>query len=121
MLRRDERPRAEHHFINWYTRQARDWLKLRVARFTTRVDVQPRDIEVRRLGYRWGSCSPTKRLNFHWRTILLPPEIIDYIIVHELVHLREPRHGGEFWRRVERIIPDYVQRKQWLSENGSKV
>jgi predicted metal-dependent hydrolase len=121
MLRRDERPRAEHHFINWYTRQARDWLKLRVARFTTRVDVQPRDIEVRRLGYRWGSCSPTKRLNFHWRTILLPPEIIDYIIVHELVHLREPRHGGEFWRRVERIIPDYMQRKQWLSENGSKV
>lgn len=121
MLHRDERPRAEHHFISWYTSQAQDWLKLRVARFAARVDVQPRDVEVRRLGYRWGSCSPTQRLNFHWRTILLPPEIIDYIIVHELVHLREPRHSVEFWRRVERIIPDYLQRKNWLSVNGSKL
>lgn len=121
MLRSDERPRAEYHFVSWYTRQAQDWLKMRAARFATRVDVQPRGIEVRRLGYRWGSCSPTKRLNFHWRTILLPPEIIDYIIVHELVHLREPRHSVEFWRRVERIIPDYLQRKNWLSVNGSKL
>lgn len=121
MLRPDERSRAEYHFISWYTRQAREWIRFRVARFASRVDVQPRAIEVCRLGYRWGSCSPTRRLNFHWRTILLPPAIIDYIIVHELVHLCEPRHSIEFWRRVERIIPDYLQRKNWLSENGSKM
>jgi predicted metal-dependent hydrolase len=119
MLRRDKRPRAEHLFMDWYTRQAQDWLRMRVARFADRVDVQPRGIYVRRLGFRWGSCSPTGHLNFHWRIILLPPEMIDYIIVHELVHLREPHHSSQFWRRVERIIPDYVQRKIWLSVNGS--
>ena len=61
------------------------------------------------------------RLNFHRRTILLPPKIIDYIVVHELVHLREPRHNAEFWSRVERIIPDYSLRKMWLLENGGKM
>jgi len=121
MLRRDERPRAEQHFVDWYTRQAREWFRKRVTRFAARVDVQPQGIDVRRLGFRWGSCSPQGRLNFHWRTILLPPEMIDYIIVHELVHLREPRHSAEFWRRVERVIPDYIQRKHWLSENGGKL
>jgi len=121
MLRSNERPRAEQHFEAWYTQQARDWLRMRAARFVARVDVQPRSMDVRSLGFRWGSCSPTGYLNFHWRIILLPPEIIDYIIVHELVHLREAHHSLEFWRRVERIIPDYLQRKKWLSENGCKV
>lgn len=121
MLRRDERSRAEQHFVAWYTHQARRWLRMRVARLAARVDVQPQGIDVRRLGFRWGSCSPKGQLNFHWRTILLPPEMIDYIIVHELVHLREPRHSLEFWRRVERIIPDYIQRKNWLFENGGRL
>ena len=57
-------------------------------------------------------------MNLHWATILLPPSIIDYILVHELVHLHERRHGPEFWRRVERILPDYQSRKRWLAENG---
>jgi predicted metal-dependent hydrolase len=121
MLCRDERPRAEQHFASWYTYQARHWLRVRVKRFADRVDVEPRGIDVRRLGFRWGSCTPSGKLNFHWRIVLLPPEMIDYIIVHELVHLREPRHSSKFWRRVERILPDYVQRKKWLYENGGKL
>lgn len=121
MLRRDERPRAEEHFVSWYTHQALRWLSTRVARLAHRIDVQPQSVNVRRLGFRWGSCSPKGHLNFHWRTILLPPEMIDYIVVHELVHLRERRHSSEFWRRVERIIPDYMQRKNWLMVNGGKL
>lgn len=121
MLRRDERPRADLHFVMWYTQEANRWLKVRVRRFASRVDVRPKDLDVRRLGFRWGSCSPKGGLNFHWRTILLPPEIIDYIVVHELVHLSVPYHNPEFWHRVERVIPDYVQRKCWLSENGGSL
>lgn len=120
MLRRDERFRAEQHFVTWYTHQAYNWIKTRVGRFAARVDVTPADIQVRRLGFRWGPCSPAGRLNFHWRTVLLAPEMIDYIIVHELVHLRERLHSRLFWRRVERVIPDYIQRKIWLSQHGSK-
>ena len=70
------------------------------------------------LGFHWGSCSRSGRLNFHWRTILLPPRIIEYGVAHELVHLRELRHNLEFWRRLERVIPDFAARKQWLAENG---
>jgi predicted metal-dependent hydrolase len=121
MLCSNERPRAEQHFTTWYIHQARAWIDRRVLRFASRVGVQPQGINVRRLGFRWGSCSPMGYLNFHWRTILLPPDIIDYIIVHELVHLHEARHSAEFWRRVERIIPDYIQRKSWLLENGGKL
>ena len=121
MLRRDERSQAEYHFVNWYTQKANEWIKVRVRRFASRVDVQPKGLSVRRLGFRWGSCTNTGGLNFHWRIILLPPEIIDYILIHELVHLHEPYHNSKFWCRVERVIPDYVQRRRWLSENGGDL
>lgn len=71
-----------------------------------------------RLGYRWGSCGSRGALNFHWKTILLPPRIIDYILVHELVHIHEPHHTPAFWTRVERVLPDYAARKEWLAGNG---
>jgi predicted metal-dependent hydrolase len=121
MLRRDAHADAEEHFIRWYSAQASRWLSKRVERFASRVDVNPQGLEVRRLGFRWGSCTRTGRLNFHWRTIQLPPEIIDYIVVHELVHLHKTRHDAEFWRRVERVVPDYSKRKEWLSLNGGKL
>lgn len=70
------------------------------------------------LGYRWGSCGKGGRLFFHFRTVLLPPPIIEYVVVHELVHLVEPHHNPAFWARVERAMPDFADRKQWLAEKG---
>ena len=70
------------------------------------------------LGFRWGSCGKGGRLNFHWQSVLLPPRIIDYIVVHELVHMREPHHTPEFWRAVERVMPDWEPRRRWLAERG---
>lgn len=58
------------------------------------------------------------KVNIHWRTMCLPPHLIDYVVVHELVHLLEPRHGTESWRRVERVLPDYEVRKWRLAESG---
>lgn len=58
-------------------------------------------------------------MNFHWRSVLLPPRIIEYIVTHELVHLIMPNHGPEFWTRLERVMPDYAARKQWLAEQGA--
>jgi predicted metal-dependent hydrolase len=120
-LQRDERDRAQIHFIHWYTTRASSWLQRRVELFADRIGVIPHSIDIRDLGYRWGSCSQSGDLNFHWRTILLPPRIIEYIVAHELVHLHELHHGAEFWRRLERAMPDYALRKQWLAENGSRV
>jgi len=75
-------------------------------------------VQVRDLGYRWGSCG--RGVNVHWRTILLPPRYIDYILAHELVHLCEPRHNKRFWAALERVMPDFAERKQWLAEHGGR-
>ena len=119
LLRRDARLRGRQHFVAWYTKHARPWLMRRVELLQNRVGAVPREVEVRDLGYRWGSCGGGDALNFHWRTILLPPRVCQYIVVHELVHLREPSHTPEFWQRLEAVMPDFATRKQWLAENGA--
>jgi predicted metal-dependent hydrolase len=119
-LRRDERDRAAEHFVAWYVRNGQPWIERRVGLLTGRVGAAPASIAVRELGYRWGSCGSGGALNFHWRTVCLPPRIIEYVIVHELVHLVEAHHGEDFWKRVERVLPDFDDRKRWLAENGPR-
>jgi predicted metal-dependent hydrolase len=109
---------ARSHFVSWYTSRGREWLQQRVPRWVPRIGRAPRDVRVQDLGFRWGSCGSRGNVNLHWATILLPPPIVDYILVHELVHLHEPRHGQEFWKRVERVMPDYETKKRWLAEHG---
>lgn len=115
----DALPDARQHFIIWYIQRAQTWLWERANRFTARVGVKLRGIEITEMAYQWGECLPDGDLRLHWRVILLPPPIIDYVLVHELVHLREPNHGPHFWERVERIIPDWPGHKVWLAENGA--
>jgi len=84
----------------------------------SRLGVDSKAVEVRDLGFRWGSCGRDGTVYFHWMTILLPARIVEYVLVHELVHLIEPKHTPEFWSRVERAIPDSEARKRWLAEQG---
>jgi hypothetical protein len=120
-MRRADVAQGREHLVRWYTAHARPWLETRVERYAGRIDVEPGSLAVRELGYRWGSCGKGGRLYFHWRSILLPPRIADYVVVHELVHLREPHHSPSFWRAVERALPDFALRKQWLAEHGAEV
>jgi predicted metal-dependent hydrolase len=118
VLRRDCRSDADGVFVSWYTREGEQWLQRPVHRLADRVGVEVQTVRVQDLGYRWGSCGPRSGLNFHWRTLQLPPRIIEYVIAHELVHLIQPRHNEDYWRRVERAMPDYDSRKEWLAQNG---
>ncbi|MEM1206791.1 MAG: SprT family zinc-dependent metalloprotease [Acidobacteriota bacterium] len=120
-LRRSEVPAGRDHLIRWYTAHAVPWLRRRVHQWHRRVGAEPGGVAVRDLGYRWGSCGKGGKLYFHWRTILLPPRIVEYIAVHELVHLHEQHHTPEFWTRLERALPDFAQRKQWLAEHAGDV
>lgn len=120
-MRRSDAPSGRHHMIAWYKAHATPWLRKRAARLAPRVAAHPTDLAVQDLGYRWGSCGKHAKLYFHWRAILLPPSIIDYILIHELAHLHEPHHTPEFWRRVERAMPDFAQRKQWLAERAGEM
>lgn len=118
LLLASEKERGRRHFINWYRSVGSVWLKRRVQLYQERLGVEARKVEVRDLGYRWGSCGEKGSLNFHWHTVLLPPPIADYVIIHELAHLIEKHHTLKFWGLVERVLPDYQARKQWLAENG---
>lgn len=120
-LRSDAQADARLHFIRWYSERARAWLSGRMADYQSRMEVAPAGLKVQDLGYRWGSCGKGDWLYFHWKTILLPARIAEYVVVHEIAHLHEPHHTPAFWLRVERAMPDYLQRRTWLAEHGIDV
>ena len=112
---------GREHLMRWYCARARPWIEDKVADYAARMDVAPSGVRVQDLGYRWGSCGKGEMLYFHWKTILLPARIAEYVVVHEMAHLLEPHHTPQFWIRVERAMPDYERRKGWLVEHGMTV
>ena len=116
-LRRDAQP-AEPHFRRWYLQTGTEWLRCRVKRFTPRTASQPARIEVRDLGYRWGSCGKNGVLYFNWKVLQLPVRLLDYVIAHELIHLREGHHGPAFWAALGRTMPDWQKRKDALANQA---
>lgn len=120
-LNRDALAEARGHFIQWYSAHAHAWLAARVNEYRARMGVEPAGVKVQDLGYRWGSCGKGDWLYFHWKSILLPARIAEYVVVHEMAHLHERHHTPAFWRCVERAMPDFAQRKVWLAEHGMDV
>lgn len=112
---------GREHMVRWYCERASPWLAGKVTDFSARMEVMPLAVRVQDLGYRWGSCGKGAVLYFHWKTILLPARIAEYVVVHELAHFHAPHHTKEFWRRVERAMPDYERRKVWLAQRGMTV
>ena len=85
------------------------------------VDFQPQEIKVRDQKVRWGSCTTEGKLIFNWRIIMAPISAIDYVIVHELCHLKEASHSAKFWGMVESLQPTYKKWKEWLHINGRQL
>jgi predicted metal-dependent hydrolase len=112
--------RGREIFIDWYTKRAEVWVPERVQLLQDRVGGMPESIEIRDLGFRWGSCTEKGKILFHWRLILLPPERIDYLILHELVHLHEHNHSPAFYERLRRAAPEYERHEEWLRRNGDQ-
>ncbi len=108
-------------FIRWYTDHGYEWLSEKVAEHAPRMEVQPSGVKIQDLGYRWGSCGKGNWLYFHWKTILLPRIIAEYVVIHELAHLHQAHHTPAYWRRVERVLPDFERRKRWLAAHGMDV
>jgi predicted metal-dependent hydrolase len=103
----------------WLIRQAEGYINGRVRHYAPEMRVKGRQVEVREWRRRWGECHPDGHLRFNWRLIMLPPEIIDYVVVHELAHLLAPGHNRRFWAVVAAILPDYKARRQWLNRYGT--
>ena len=101
--------------------QARKLITERVRYYAPIIGVTYGQIAIRTQHTRWGSCSSKGNLNFNCLLALVPPEILDYVVVHELCHRKELNHSDRFWREVERVLPDYKSRKKWLREHGSSL
>lgn len=105
--------------LRQYQRQAAEKIAQKVAYYGELMEVTCGRITIRDQKTRWGSCSTKGNLNFNWRLILAPEEVLDYVVVHELAHRKEMNHSERFWREVEKILPDYRSRRLWLKQNGS--
>lgn len=104
--------------IGWYKRSALLKLKEKVRRYAKVMGVAPKSVNIKTFKSRWGSCNPKGDLDFNWIIVMAPNRIVDYVVVHELCHLKQLDHSPLFWKEVERIMPDYVECKEWLRENS---
>lgn len=101
--------------------KALQYIPKRVSYFAKQIGVTYGKITIRNQKTRWGSCSSKGNLNFNCLLMLTPPEVIDYVVVHELCHRKEMNHSGAFWSEVEKVIPDYKEQVKWLKENGGQI
>ena len=104
--------------ISWYRKHAEQKINERVNKYKEYIDVKPNTVKIKKQEKRWGSCSSKGNLNFNWKIIMAPMSIIDYVVVHELTHLKYPNHSNEFWQLVETILHDYKNKREWLRING---
>lgn len=102
-------------------RQAARVIPERAAYFAPLVGVDYGRITIRSQRTRWGSCSAKGNLNFNCLLTLCPPEVLDYVVVHELCHRKELNHSARFWAEVAKVCPDYARHRHWLKENGGAL
>jgi predicted metal-dependent hydrolase len=109
---------APRRLKDWLAKEAHRHLDERVRLHAKRLGVTAKRIAVRDQTSRWGSCSTTGVLSFSWRLIMAPPEILDYVAVHEVAHLKEMNHGPRFWALVAKTMPGMEEAKRWLQIYG---
>ncbi|MCL2063675.1 MAG: M48 family metallopeptidase [Candidatus Cloacimonetes bacterium] len=107
--------------VHLYRILAKKYLTHRTLILAKQMSLSPRAIKINGALTRWGSCSNQKRINYSWRLVLADDDVIDYVIVHELAHFKEMNHSEKFWKIVENILPDYIERKEKLRELQKKL
>lgn len=121
LVDRGEVSGAKAAFRDYFIARGLERIPERVRYFAPKVGVKPRHLDVRELGHRWAACSPKGNLAFHWKCMMAPPTIIDYIVVHELCHFHHLNHTEAFWNEVDKVMPAYRERKEWLKQNGAAM
>ncbi len=106
-------------FKQFYRDKGKERLPARVTELASQMGLQPGAIRIMEPSNRWASCSASGELNFHWKVMMLPLTILDYVIVHELAHLKYSNHTTAFWNLVDKVLPDYQERKGWLRFRGA--
>jgi predicted metal-dependent hydrolase len=111
----------KYALTSWFRRRAELKLREKIIRYSPIVGVETNGYKVKEFQSRWGSCTPRGRVDFNWKIIMAPNRVVDYVVIHELCHLKQHDHSPQFWKLVESIIPDYAECKEWLRVNGSSL
>jgi predicted metal-dependent hydrolase len=114
-------PEARRTLRDWLLSEGRRELPARVARIADEIGLRPDSVSIRRQRTRWGSCSPRRRINLNCALLFLPSDLVDYLIVHELCHLRHMNHSRRFWALVRSFRPDSAARERALSRAWTRV
>ncbi|MFB9154657.1 M48 family metallopeptidase [Vibrio gallaecicus] len=119
-------PSTQTHYIrraltNWYKRHADKKIREKVRRYESLVGVETCVVRTKEFKSRWGSCTPYGDLEFNWVIVMAPNRVVDYVVVHELCHLIHHDHSPQFWKEVERVMPDYKEHKEWLRGNAQSL
>lgn len=105
----------------WYRKEASDIIEEKASEYAMRLSVSFQDIHIKDTKSRWGSCSGKGNLNFNWRLVMAPEPVLDYVVIHELCHLRYMDHSEHFWNLVAEFCPAYKQYRKWLKEHGESL
>ena len=105
--------------MQWLSQRAFEVLEDRVSIFAKQMSVQPGDLRVKSMRTRWGSCSSVGNLNFNWSLVMAPLPVLDYVVIHELAHIKHMDHSKAFWKVVAAYCPEYKVYVKWLRNNGS--
>lgn len=116
----DVAAKKREYFIRWYKRKAREYFTARVDFYSRELNLRAKSVKITSAEKRWGSCSEKDNLSFSFRLIMAPPNVIDYVIVHELMHIIEKNHSAKFWQLVESAMPQYKLHRRWFKDNNSK-
>jgi len=108
-------------FKAWYSEHLKTKIDERLKIICEKANIKRPDFRIMELGFRWGSCTKEGVLNFNYKIAMAPIGIIDYIIVHELVHLKIHIHNEKFWKEVSRMMPNYLEKKEWLGKEGYRL
>jgi predicted metal-dependent hydrolase len=111
-------PKARQLLIDWYKQEAYRKIKERVDLYSRLFGLKYNKFSITNAQKRWGSCNAKDNLCFSWRLIMFPLQIIDYVVIHELAHIKEKNHSIRFWNKVRIMIPDFKKSRKWLKENG---
>jgi predicted metal-dependent hydrolase len=119
-LAETQQSNAQIIFRNWYRKQAAKLINERVTYFANQFGLHVESIRITSARTRWGSCSAKNTLSFSWRLLMTPPDVIDYVVVHELAHTIHHNHSKRFWKQVEKWMPDYRERRKQLRQYGQE-
>lgn len=113
---KDQPHMIRNALVRWYKRQAEQKLVEKVERYAPVVGVEPTGVGIKSFKSRWGSCTAKGRLEFNWRVMMAPNSVVDYVVIHELCHLKQHDHSADFWQIVERVMPSFLEKKAWLKQ-----